>query len=77
MREQRFYLLSEVSQILRRSTSSMRRMIRSGELRFVRIGRAIRIRAADLEQFLETRTSPSRSTRKSSPHSKTKGGRQP
>ena len=53
---QTLYLLTEVGKILRRSPSSMRRLLRSGELSYLKIGRAVRIRQVDLERFIRNQT---------------------
>ncbi|MDA2929332.1 helix-turn-helix domain-containing protein [Acidobacteria bacterium AH-259-O06] len=51
-----FYRTHEVGRILKLSESSIYRLIHSGELQVIRIGRTIRIRAEDLEAFLRRKT---------------------
>lgn len=43
----------EVAEILRVSTMTVYRLIRSGELPAVRVGRSYRVREADLDEYLE------------------------
>lgn len=45
---------AEVAQQLRVSTMTVYRLIRSGELAAVRVGRNYRVRAGDLEDYLES-----------------------
>jgi excisionase family DNA binding protein len=45
---------AEVAEQLRVSTMTVYRLIRSGELAAVRVGRNYRVRAGDLEDYLES-----------------------
>ncbi len=52
---QRFYTTEEVAKILRVDPESVRRYVRSGKLRAIKLGgKFIRIDEADLERFIET-----------------------
>ena len=46
----------EVAQILNISTSLVYRLIKSGELPAVRLGRALRVKSGDLEQYIARKT---------------------
>jgi excisionase family DNA binding protein len=48
----------QVATSLQVSLRTVRRLIRSGSLPVVRIGRILRVRGADLEAFLKTRSGP-------------------
>jgi excisionase family DNA binding protein len=48
----------QVATSLQVSLRTIRRLIRSGALPVVRIGRTLRVRGADLEAFLKTRSGP-------------------
>lgn len=53
-REQRFYTVEEVARLLRVNPESVRRYVRSGKLRAVKLGgKFIRIDRADLDRFIE------------------------
>lgn len=49
--------ISQAGQYLGVSTDTVRRLIRAGEIPHARIGASIRIRCADLDDYLEARTS--------------------
>lgn len=49
----KFYDLKEVAEILGKSTRSVRRFIKSGELQAYMIGGTYRIKLSDLEDFIE------------------------
>ena len=52
--EQRFYTTDEVSKLLQVDPESVRRYVRSGQLKAVRLGgKFIRIDKDDLNQFIE------------------------
>jgi excisionase family DNA binding protein len=46
--------VAEVAEMLRVSTMTVYRLIRSGEIPAVRIGRSYRIREPDLESYIES-----------------------
>ena len=48
----RLLTVAEVARILSVSTSLVYRLIQSGELPAIQLGRAIRVRPAELEQYL-------------------------
>jgi excisionase family DNA binding protein len=54
----RFSLLkaSEIAKILNVSTNLVYRLIQDGDLPSVRLGRAVRVKPADLEQFITRKT---------------------
>lgn len=53
LHDENFYTITDVSQLLRISERHLRRLIRSGRLKAIRVGlRALRIREADLSAFL-------------------------
>lgn len=53
-KEQRFYTTLEVARLLRVDPESIRRYVRSGKLRAVKLGgKFIRIEKADLDKFIE------------------------
>lgn len=45
--------VAEVAEMLRVSTMTVYRLIRTGELPAVRVGRSYRVKQADLERYLE------------------------
>lgn len=49
--------VAEVSRILNVSAGLVYRLIQSGDLPAIRFGRAIRVKPADLEQYLARKTS--------------------
>lgn len=51
----RFLTVSEVAKALRVSNMTVYRLVNSGQLSAVRVGRSYRIRAADVESYLEQR----------------------
>lgn len=51
----RYLTVAEVAQDMRVSTMTVYRLIKSGELAAVRVGKSYRIRATDLDQFLDSR----------------------
>ena len=51
-RQERLLRISEVAECLAVSSSMAWKLTATGELRSVRIGRAVRVRPADLEAFL-------------------------
>jgi excisionase family DNA binding protein len=52
----RLLTAAEVADQLRVSTMTIYRLIRRGELAAVRVGRNYRVRAADLDRFLDAQT---------------------
>jgi excisionase family DNA binding protein len=51
----RFLTVGEVASILRVSSMTVYRLINSGELPAVRIGRSLRLRSEDLDRYLADR----------------------
>lgn len=51
----RYLTVAEVALDMRVSTMTVYRLIKSGELGAVRVGKSYRIRAADLDAFLDSR----------------------
>lgn len=51
----RYLTVAEVAQDMRVSTMTVYRLIKSGELAAVRVGKSYRIRAVDLDNFLDSR----------------------
>jgi len=49
---QQFYTVAEVAQLMRVSGMTIYRLIRSGELRALRVGHSYRVPAGSLETFL-------------------------
>ena len=49
--------VAEVAQILNISKSLIYRLIQSGDLPSIRLGRSVRVRPADLEQFIQNNLS--------------------
>ena len=50
----RLYRVPELCEILRLSKSSIYREIEAGNLRAIRIGKSVRVSAAELDRYLET-----------------------
>ncbi len=53
--EKRLLTLDDVCDRLQVSDATIRRLVRDGELKVVRIGRAVRVRPEDLDDFIEAR----------------------
>ena len=51
--ESRFLTVQEVADLMRVSSMTVYRLIKSGELRAVRVGRSFRVRQEDVDQYLE------------------------
>ncbi len=51
----RYLTVAEVAHDMRVSTMTVYRLIKSGELGAVRVGKSYRIRVADLDKFLDSR----------------------
>ena len=51
----RYLTVAEVAQDMRVSTMTVYRLIKSGELGAVRVGKSYRIRVTDLDSFLDSR----------------------
>ena len=47
-----FFIVKEVADILQISRSTVYNLIKAGELRAVQIGRAVRVRRSDLEEYI-------------------------
>lgn len=53
--DKRLLTLDEVCDRLQVSEATARRLVRDGDLKVVRIGRAVRVRPEDLDEFIEAR----------------------
>jgi excisionase family DNA binding protein len=53
--EKRLLTLDDVCDRLQVSDATIRRLVRDGDLKVVRIGRAVRVRPEDLDAFIEDR----------------------
>lgn len=51
----RFLTVQEVANLLRVSTMTVYRLIKSGDLPAVRVGRSFRVRDGDVDAYLESR----------------------
>lgn len=51
--ESRFLTVQEVADLMRVSSMTVYRLIKSGELRAVRVGRSFRVRQEDVDGYLE------------------------
>lgn len=51
----RFLTVQEVADLMRVSTMTVYRLIKSGELRAVRVGRSFRVRDVDVDAYLGSR----------------------
>ena len=51
--ESRFLTVQEVADLMRVSSMTVYRLIKSGELRAVRVCRSFRVRQEDVDQYLE------------------------
>lgn len=54
MSESRFLTVQEVADLMRVSSMTVYRLIKSGELRAARVGRSFRVRQEDIDEYLET-----------------------
>ena len=52
----KFLTVAEVASMMRVSTMTVYRLIKSGELPAVRVGKGYRIRESELQRFLEARS---------------------
>ncbi|MBI2170339.1 MAG: helix-turn-helix domain-containing protein [Actinobacteria bacterium] len=52
--ESRFLTVQEVADLMRVSSMTVYRLIKSGDLRAVRVGRSFRVRQEDIDGYLET-----------------------
>lgn len=51
----RFMTVAEVAQLMRVSTMTVYRLIKSGDMAAVRVGKSYRIREEDVDRFLDSR----------------------
>lgn len=54
MFESRFLTVQEVADLMRVSSMTVYRLIKSGDLRAVRVGRSFRVRETDVDAYLES-----------------------
>ncbi len=54
MSESRFLTVQEVADLMRVSSMTVYRLIKSGELRAARVGRSFRVRQEDIDEYLES-----------------------
>lgn len=52
-REDRLLTVHEVADLMRVSTMTIYRLIKTGDLRAARVGRSYRLRASDVESYLD------------------------
>jgi excisionase family DNA binding protein len=52
-RDERFLTVNEVAELMRVSTMTVYRLIKSGDLRAARVGRSFRLRAAEVDSYLD------------------------
>lgn len=55
MEDEKFYTIAEVAEMLKVSEGGVRKWLKTGKLKGVKLGRIWRIRKSDLEEFLEAR----------------------
>ena len=53
MSDSRFLTVQEVADLMRVSSMTVYRLIKSGELRAVRVGRSFRVRESDVDDYLQ------------------------
>jgi len=53
MSSSRFMTVQEVADLMRVSSMTVYRLIKSGDLRAVRVGRSFRVREGDVNEYLE------------------------
>jgi excisionase family DNA binding protein len=51
--DDRFLTVQEVAELMRVSTMTVYRLIKAGDLRASRVGRSFRVRAGDVDAYLE------------------------
>lgn len=51
--ESRFLTVQEVADLMRVSSMTVYRLIKSGEMRAARVGRSFRVREEDVDEYLE------------------------
>lgn len=52
MEDERFYTIKEVAELLKVSDGAVRKWLKSGKLKGIKLGRIWRIKKSDLEEFL-------------------------
>ncbi len=55
LEDERFYTIKDVAELLKVSDGAVRKWLKSGKLKGIKLGRIWRIRGSDLEEFLEAR----------------------
>ena len=54
--DETFLTVQEVAELMRVSTMTVYRLIKAGDLRAARIGRSLRLRASEIQAYLERET---------------------
>jgi excisionase family DNA binding protein len=52
MEDERFYTIKEVAELLKVSDGGVRKWLKTGKLKGIKLGRIWRIKKSDLEEFL-------------------------
>ncbi len=55
MEDERFYTIKEVAELLKVSDGAVRKWLKSGKLKGIKLGRIWRIKKSDLEEFVNER----------------------
>jgi len=55
MEDERFYTIKEVAELLKVSDGGVRKWLKTGKLKGIKLGRIWRIKKSDLEEFVNER----------------------
>jgi len=55
MEDERFYTIKEVAELLKVSDGGVRKWLKTGKLKGIKLGRIWRIKKSDLEEFINER----------------------
>lgn len=55
MEDERFYTIKEVAELLKVSDGGVRKWLKSGKLKGIKLGRIWRIKKSDLDEFVNER----------------------
>ena len=58
MEDERFYSIEDIAKILNVSDGAVRKWLKAGALKGIKLGRIWRIRESDLDRFLRERENP-------------------
>ena len=64
MEDERFYSIYEIAELLNVSDGAVRKWLKAGALKGIKLGRIWRIRESDLDRFLRERENPTGENRK-------------